>query len=252
MYCANPGSGLNILDISDPTLPQVIGFAPLDNTMWDVEVNGDYAYLSQSHGVNAFNISDPYNPVEVGYYEYDNLHVRGMHINGDLLYLVSQTAELMVLDVSDSTNPTFLGQSGNYADNSTLFEVNDHIITANSSGLFTYDVFSPATPLYLSNEPASAAMDAIKVGDYFYLAGRNYISIFSVDVASTVYGDVDQSGEVNVGDVVYIVNFIFRGGVAPIPLRSADANCDGFANIGDAVNLISYIFRGGPAPGCGE
>jgi hypothetical protein len=63
-------------------------------------------------------------------------------------------------------------------------------------------------------------------------------------------GDANDDGKVNVGDAVYIVTYVFRGGPAPPVMDAADSNCDGKVNVGDAVYLVSYIFRSGPAPGC--
>ncbi|MCK5125746.1 MAG: right-handed parallel beta-helix repeat-containing protein [candidate division Zixibacteria bacterium] len=63
-----------------------------------------------------------------------------------------------------------------------------------------------------------------------------------------ICGDANGDGFVDLGDAVYIINYVFRGGSAPDPLLSGDANCDGFVDLGDAVYLINYIFRGGPAP----
>jgi serine protease AprX len=63
-----------------------------------------------------------------------------------------------------------------------------------------------------------------------------------------VRGDADHNGAVSVSDVVYIIGYIFSGGVAPSPLAAADADCNGAVNIADAVYLIAYIFNGGPAP----
>jgi len=54
----------------------------------------------------------------------------------------------------------------------------------------------------------------------------------------------------NIGDAVYIINYIYRQGPAPTPHPGmADANCDGKINIGDPVYLVNCIYRGGPAPG---
>ncbi|MEZ5359893.1 MAG: lectin like domain-containing protein [Candidatus Zixiibacteriota bacterium] len=63
-------------------------------------------------------------------------------------------------------------------------------------------------------------------------------------------GDANSDGSVNIGDAVYIINYIFKGGPAPNPITNGDSNCDGSCNIGDAVYLVNFIFRGGPAPGC--
>jgi DNA-binding beta-propeller fold protein YncE len=65
-------------------------------------------------------------------------------------------------------------------------------------------------------------------------------------------GDVNGDWQVNVGDAVYLVGYIFRGGPSPAyPHWRANANGDGVINIGDAVYLVSYIFRSGPRPRIG-
>ncbi len=61
-------------------------------------------------------------------------------------------------------------------------------------------------------------------------------------------GDANNSGMINISDVVYLINYIFSGGSAPDPIESGDANCSSLVNISDAVYLINYIFAGGAAP----
>ncbi|MCK5125946.1 MAG: S8 family serine peptidase [candidate division Zixibacteria bacterium] len=61
-------------------------------------------------------------------------------------------------------------------------------------------------------------------------------------------GDANYDGQVNVGDAVYIINYVFRGGPPPQKMAEGDANCDGDVNIGDAVYIINYVFRGGTEP----
>lgn len=65
---------------------------------------------------------------------------------------------------------------------------------------------------------------------------------------SYVHGDADGSGDVDVSDVVYLISFIFSGGVEPAPLAAGDADCSGAIDISDVVCLINYIFSGGAAP----
>ncbi len=64
-------------------------------------------------------------------------------------------------------------------------------------------------------------------------------------------GDANNDGTVNVGDAVYIIGYIFRGGPVPPCTEEGDANGDGKINIGDAVYIVSYVFRGGLPPLCG-
>ena len=65
-------------------------------------------------------------------------------------------------------------------------------------------------------------------------------------------GDANGDKMVNVADAVFVINYVFKGGAAPVPKDAADANHDNLVNVADAVYLINYVFRGGPppVPGC--
>jgi hypothetical protein len=64
-------------------------------------------------------------------------------------------------------------------------------------------------------------------------------------------GDANGDGLINSADVVYLINYLFKGGPAPVPLEAGDCNGDGIINSADVVYLINYLFKGGPPPsGC--
>ncbi len=63
-------------------------------------------------------------------------------------------------------------------------------------------------------------------------------------------GDVDGTWEVSVGDIIYLINYLFMNTSPPIPLEAADVNLDGVVDVGDVVYLINYLFIDGPAPLC--
>ena len=63
-------------------------------------------------------------------------------------------------------------------------------------------------------------------------------------------GDLNADGIVNVGDVVYLVNYLYRGGSEPCPVEAGDVTCDGIVNVGDIVFLVNYLYRGGDPPPC--
>ncbi len=52
------------------------------------------------------------------------------------------------------------------------------------------------------------------------------------------------------GDIVCLVNYLFKAGTAPDPMEAGDADCDHTVSSGDVVHLINYLFRNGPEPGC--
>jgi len=63
-------------------------------------------------------------------------------------------------------------------------------------------------------------------------------------------GDANQDGIINVGDIVYLVSYLYKNGPTPSPVWVGDCNCDEIVNVGDIVYLVSYLYKGGPAPGC--
>ena len=65
-----------------------------------------------------------------------------------------------------------------------------------------------------------------------------------------LFGDANGDGAVDIGDVVFLINYLYRDGTAPNPWGAGDVNCDGVVDIGDVVYLINYLFRNGPSPGC--
>jgi hypothetical protein len=70
------------------------------------------------------------------------------------------------------------------------------------------------------------------------------------DVCDYICGDANGDRDINIGDAVYLINHIFKGGPGPDPVEAGDANCDGQVNVGDAVYLIAFVFNGGPDPCC--
>jgi len=68
------------------------------------------------------------------------------------------------------------------------------------------------------------------------------------DACEFIAGDANGDRQVNVGDAVYIITYVFKGGPAPNPQAAGDANCDGNVNVGDAVYIVTFVFKGGPEP----
>ncbi len=75
-----------------------------------------------------------------------------------------------------------------------------------------------------------------------------YAAFTTADVSSTPCGDANASGQIDIADAVYMINYIFASGPAPVDFSAGDFNCSGSTDIVDAVYLISYIFASGPAP----
>ena len=64
-----------------------------------------------------------------------------------------------------------------------------------------------------------------------------------------VRGDADNSGGINIMDVSYMINYLYKGGPPPVTLRAGDANSSAVLNIMDVTYLINYLYKSGPPPG---
>jgi hypothetical protein len=80
--------------------------------------------------------------------------------------------------------------------------------------------------------------------------GQGGAMIGAFGVGCSTVGDANADGLVDVGDVVYLLNYLFKNGPVPTPLLAGDTNCDGNVDVGDVVYLINYLFKGGPLPSC--
>lgn len=63
-------------------------------------------------------------------------------------------------------------------------------------------------------------------------------------------GDANGDGIIDVGDPLYILNWLFKGTQPPSPIEAGDANCNQTVDLGDAVYLLGYLFKGSDPPGC--
>ncbi len=130
-------------------------------------------------------------------------------------------------------------------------------LCADSDGDGIADVSDNCTTVY---NPNQADADADGVGN----ACDNCPTVFNPDQADSnnngtgdacltccdLPGDANNDGSVNVGDAVYIINYVFKSGPVPPCKCEGDANGDNAINVGDAVYLINYVFKSGPAPIC--
>jgi len=115
--------------------------------------------------------------------------------------------------------------------------------------------------------------------EVYYLTGDQPISIFSIDLDGDrdydlttanyssdnisiflnqtgpyfICGDVDGSGEIDILDVVYIIDYKYKEGPEPLclPINScADVDNDGDVTMLDVVYIIEYRYKEGPDPDC--
>nr|WP_287696969.1 glycosyl hydrolase family 18 protein [Microcystis sp. M058S1] len=216
-YLADYDSGLQIIDISNPTNPIFKGNYDTDGA-WDVEVVGNYAYLADgSSGLQIINISNPTNPTFIG--NYDNFSaVVDVQVVGNYAYLANGDSLLQIIDISNPTNPILKGSyddSSGFADGVQVVG-NYAYIADYFSGLQIIDISNPTNPILKGIYNTSGnARDVEVVGNYAYVAdydsGLQIIDI-SNPTNPTFKGNYYSSGEATDVQVVGNYAYLAAGG----------------------------------------
>lgn len=80
-------------------------------------------------------------------------------------------------------------------------------------------------------------------------AGSDYLTIkYNKFGCAAWAGDANGDNSVDLNDILYELNSIFKAGPNPDPFCQGDANADGNILLTDIVYLINFIFKSGPSP----
>jgi len=126
-----------------------------------------------------------------------------------------------------------------------------------SSGI-CWDSTTTHAPIPVSLGPSESGEVLLDIRPYTFGTGNVTMRITSrtnpgltdsmTFTLKALRGDANGDGKVTVSDVVFLVNYLFKGGPTPLPYLSGDANCDTKVTISDVVYLVNYLFKGGPPP----
>jgi len=72
----------------------------------------------------------------------------------------------------------------------------------------------------------------------------------SLTISPGLCGDADFTGDVNVADLTFLVDYLFKGGQAPPVPDLADVDSSGEINVADLTYMVDYLFKGGAEPFC--
>jgi len=254
----------DIWDITDRANPELIVRLE-DERSEALDIEGDYAYIfhvpwfqTQICEFHIFDISDSSNPVQLSSIRlpdesdyYTNLVVRD-----DIAYVpTAEPREFIIIDVSDKYNPSVLSSYrlsgvqtrvclyGNYA-----------LVSALYGRIHVVDVSLPASPQLVHTAHIPGAPYGMKlVGETLFVSADQSLLILRINFPpypDYLPGDANGDSSVNAADVVFLINYLFKGGEPPHPMVAGDLNCDGTINSADVIYLINYLFKNGPPPGC--
>jgi hypothetical protein len=219
-FVANYRDGLQVIDISDPTHPALVGSADTPGYAVNVRIAGELAYVADaSGGVRIFDIGDPVRPSEIGVCDTPG-QSHSLLIAGELAYVADGLAGLTICDVSDPSQPKVLssvatppeapeapttsayGYRKESAPRGTLNRIALHGSTlfgsAGDYGFRVFDVSDPMQPREIGSFDAGDFTTGVRVvGPHAYVAAGHeglYVLDVSEPARPTAVARVDTPG----------------------------------------------------------
>lgn len=145
-YVIESGYDFQIIDVSNPTSPRIIGLLP--GYFGRMAVAGDYAYVLRGSELAVIDLSDPAAPAVVGTLNIGSgfAYYTDIAAAGDYAFFVNEGG-LHVIDVSDPTAPTKVGLFGppDWHPCSSI-SVSGGYAFVRAGGIFVIDVSDPTAP----------------------------------------------------------------------------------------------------------
>jgi hypothetical protein len=205
-YLSAGSSGLQIVDVSDPTTPVLVADVPMQ---WAgaVDVAGDYVYVDIAWGQSGLlivDVSDPAFPSPLGEWSPEgSIGASCILVDGSLGYF-GVSDGLVFADLTDPTAPATLGKLQTTASVSDVFPHDGLIYAAlGANGLVIVDATDPAAPVAVGSATFSESVRRVTVaGDRAYLA-TTLDRILVVDVSDP--SDPQYLGWVPVGSTLSVI-----------------------------------------------
>jgi hypothetical protein len=186
-YVATTETGLQVVDISNPHSPYVVGFCKEVENAFDVTIFSDYAYVTNIEGgYGIINISDPTDPILVC--KKDLAGYEHTSIESDGLLFISMESAIKIFDLSDPENPEFLSTINPIGQTRNIAVSGDYVYMTEDRYLKIFDISDPSDPfrtgvfLPSHGDPGTYTFDVKVAGDYAYLLYSEY-DLFVLDVS---------------------------------------------------------------------
>ncbi|MHA1836340.1 MAG: hypothetical protein ACTSVH_00125 [Candidatus Heimdallarchaeota archaeon] len=158
-------TGFDIINTTDPSDPVFLSKYEEEGVSFiDAAIVGNYTFAATSIGIEIMNITDPTEVVSLS-----SLLVgatNAIAIEGNYAYLAVQTRGLVVVDITDLTNPIEVSDFALLSTNPLDVDVQgtDVFVAVGSQGFQVFDLSTPAAPVSLDNISTTNAR-GVRVND---------------------------------------------------------------------------------------
>jgi hypothetical protein len=232
--CCNFVNGVMLLDISDPSAPELINRMPMRNRERQIFYAGNYLYVAEgNYDLEIYDISNVADPYPLS--NFDTQHAaKDVKVFGNYAYLTTQWLnessdtlnEIIVIDISDRSNPVEVSRFNAYFHLTVRdIYINDDIAFITYSGnrliegynipfggLAVFDLSDPTTPILTADSQTfdTGYRNVYADGNQAYVThNTNGLMIYSTFYPSFVFLDTNFAVDGYARDVQVKDNYAY-------------------------------------------
>jgi len=188
----NSNARFRIIDVSDSAAPVLAASTGHGNRIYDVAIDGNYAYVGVVSGLAIVDITNPAVPAIVS-----SLSITGWTFSmvkvGNYLYMARwQTGGLAIVDVTDPAAPVLLSSYDTPGNATYISYVNGYVYLSDGSttgGMLIFDVSDPTDPQLLTTLLTGGGAPG-------YVAVKGNIAYMNVSTGMRIYDVTDPTAPV--------------------------------------------------------
>jgi len=204
-------------------------------------------------------IRDTTSAVETTLVVFNDMRSQDLKLTVDVL---PQKLELdtddWILKVSTEEDYELNIVTSSLTDGKTFWTYYDTIKAKGGTSPYEWSVISGDFPDGLSLSSSSGIISGAPfVADTFYFTvqvedadnitdTQDFTMVVEYD--TTAQCDLIYDDKVNLADVVFLANYLFKSGPAPNPLECGDVDCNDSTEVADIIYLANYLLKGGSDP----
>ncbi|MBE7504559.1 MAG: immunoglobulin domain-containing protein [Verrucomicrobiales bacterium] len=159
---------VEIVEVEDPTQPNLVGRASIGGGAQDTQVRGAHAYVAGTPFV-VLDVRDRTAPAPIASLELECC-ASAVSLSGDYAYVAGSAPGLQIVDIGTPTAPGWAGQYAPPVAASAVTSVGRLLYLAGSGGVEILDLADPVAPVRLGGLELAEATSVHVDGRYAYVA----------------------------------------------------------------------------------
>ncbi len=262
LYMATSQVGLSIVDVSDPTIPTILGHCDIGTNFYGVEIAGSTVFLCNiDTGLWAIDVSSPHEPIVVDRYA-ENTTIFAATAYGDYLLVPEfDSSKLSVLDISHPDDLRRIGEVSlpSVAGKVVVYDGYAYMPAGIDQGIHIIQITDPKNPIFVGTIADGDRVHELVVrGNRMYAADSyeglrvfnltdpvrpRQIGVYGGNWSVEYVGLIHEYAILSDGDGIEIINISENCNVYCLP----DTNNDGTLTPADFSAWVAAFNNNAPA-----